>query len=213
MLRLRYSFVILPAAMVGSAAAADLAKPYVDDFSQATLDGRSAVRGDWRIAGGMARCTQDDELYAKNKNHGPVIWYKVPFQDATVKFSFKPEGGKTFVFTINGDRGHVFRFVSTTTATNILAFPTDSGVSPGVVAAKPDAGGHKSLPLNREGPALRQGEWTEVIVEFKGKQAAVRIGKDFSAKVEHAAIAQAKTTVGLGFSFGTLSVKNFSITP
>src|SRR5690349_7334895 len=115
MLRLPYSLVLLPAVICGSAAAAEPIKPYVDDFSQAKLDGRSAVRGDWRIGDGMARCTQDDELYAKNKNHGPVVWYKLPFQDApfqdaTVKFSFKPEGCKTFVFTINGDHGHVFRF-------------------------------------------------------------------------------------------------------
>ena len=41
----------------------------------------------------------------------------------------------------------------------------------------------------------------------------VRIGQNSSAKVEHAAIAQPKTTVGLGFSFGTPSIKNFSITP
>ena len=189
----------------GSSSAAEPVKPYVDDFTQAVLAGRSAVRGDWKIADGMARCTQDDELYAKNKNHGPVIWYKgmfedAPFQNATVKFSFKPEGSKTFVFTINGAGRHVFRFVSTTTATNIVVFPTDSA-------------DHKSLALNREGPALKQGEWTDVVVGFQGEYAAVRIGKDFSATVRHAAIAQPKTTVGLGFSFGTLSVKEFSITP
>lgn len=184
----------------GSSSAAEPTKPYVDDFSQAKLDGRSAVRGDWKIADGTARCTQDDELYKKNKDHGPVVWYKVPFQDATVKFSFRPEGCKTFVFTINGDDGHIFRFVSTTAFTNILAFPTDSAE-------------HKSTSLNREGPALKSGEWTDVVVEFQGKQAVVRIGRDFTAKVEHAAIAQPKTTVGLGFSFGTLSVKDVSITP
>jgi hypothetical protein len=199
MLRLLFALVVSPAFLRGPVTAEPL-KPYVDDFSRAALDGRSAVRGDWKIGGGTARCTQDDELYAKNKNHGPVVWYKVPFQDGTVKFSFKPEGGKTFVFTINGEGGHVFRFVSTTTATNILAFPTESA-------------DHKSTALNRDGPALRQGEWTDVAVEFQGRHAVVRIGKDFSARVEHAAIAQPKTTVGLGFSFGTLSIKDFSITP
>jgi hypothetical protein len=197
--------VVSQVVVCASSWAAESPKPFVDDFSQPTLAGRSAVRGDWKISDGMARCTQDDELYAKNKNHGPVIWYKAPFfeapfQNATVKFSFKPEGSKTFVFTINGDKGHVFRFVSTTTATNIVAFPTDSS-------------DHKSLSLNREGPALKQGEWTDVVVTFQGEQAAVRIGQDFSATVRHAAIAQPKTTVGLGFSFGTLSVKDFSITP
>ena len=200
MLRFSLALIVSLSVLCGSSLAAEPAKPYVDDFSQAKLEGRSAVRGDWKIADGMTRCTQDDELYKKNKDHGPVVWYKVPFQDATVKFSFKPEACKTFVFTINGDNGHVFRFVSTTAVTNILVFPTDS----------PD---HKSLSLNRAGPALKQGEWADVVVEFRGEQAAVRIGKGFSAKVEHAAIAQPKTTVGLGFSFGSLSVKDFSITP
>lgn len=192
-------FLVSIFVVCGSSSAAEPTKPYVDDFSQAKLAGRSAVRGNWKITDGTARCTQDDELYKKHKDHGPVIWYQAPFQDATVKFSFRPEGCKTFVFTINGADGHIFRFVSTTAFTNILAFPTDGSE-------------HKSLPLNRAGPALKPGEWTDVVVEFQGKQAVVRIGKDFTATVEHIAIAQPKTTVGLGFSFGTLGVKNFSIT-
>jgi hypothetical protein len=200
MLRLSFAFIVLLAVLSGLSSAIEPTKPYVDDFSQAKLDGRCAVRGDCKVADGMAHCTQDDELYKKNKDHGPVVWYKVPFHDATVKFSFKPEACKTFVFTINGDNGHIFRFVSTTAGTNTLVFPTDSAE-------------HKSLALNRAGPPLKQGEWTDVVVEFKGEQAAVRIGRDFLTKVEHAAITQPKTTVGLGFSFGSLSVKDFSITP
>jgi hypothetical protein len=200
MLRLSFALLFLPAVVCESSPAAEPARPYVDHFRQGSLDGRSAVRGDWKIADGMARCTQDDELYKKNKDHGPVVWYKAPFQDATVKFSFQPEACKTFVFTINGDNGHVFRFVSTTTATNTLVFPTDSAE-------------HKSQALDRAGPALKQGEWTDVVVEFKGREAALRIGPDFSTKVDHAATPQPKTTVGLGFSFGSLSVKDFSITP
>ena len=200
MLRLSFAFIVSLAVVCGSSSGRSPSSRTSTTSAKSNSTGTVAVRGDWKIADGIARCTQDDELYKKNKDHGPVIWYKVPFQDASVKFSFKPEGSKTFVFTINGDNGHIFRFVSTTNGTSILVFPTDSA-------------DHKSMPLNREGPALRQGEWTDVVVAFKGEKAAVSIGKDFSAKLEHAAIAQPKTTVGLGFSFGTLSAKDFSLTP
>lgn len=43
---------------------------------------------------GVATCAQDDELYKKNKDHGPVIWYDVSFTDATVRFASRPDKTK-----------------------------------------------------------------------------------------------------------------------
>ena len=57
-----------------------------DDFANGGSSTRRAIRGDWKIADGVASCTQDDELYKKFKNHGPIIFYDLPFDDATVRF-------------------------------------------------------------------------------------------------------------------------------
>ncbi len=74
-----------------------------------------------------------------------MIWYDAQFTDAVIKFAFKPEKAKTFVFTVNGPDGHVFRFITSERGTNIVAFPPS-----------PD---HKSKPLDRGGPKLKE-EWT-----------------------------------------------------
>jgi hypothetical protein len=52
-----------------------------------------------------------------------------------------------------------------------------------------------------------------VTVELRGPRATVSIGDDYSATVEHASLARPKTNVSVGFSFGTIAVKEFSIAP
>lgn len=170
--------------------------PITDNFSSADSPVRRATRGPWKYENGTVVCTQDDELYKKFKDHGPVIWYDVDFTDATVKFSMKPdESVKNFVFTINGADGHIFRFISRDTMTFIKAFAHEG---------EPDGS------LEKKGPALKPGEWTDVMVTFKGDTAVVKIG-DYEKAVSHPAIAKPKTTVGLGFSFGTMAFKDVSV--
>lgn len=176
------------------------AADFKDDFTSSKLEQRRAMRGDWKIAEGIARCTQDDELYKKNKDHGPILFYDVPTQDSTVHFAFRPQGCKTLVCTLNGAKSHVFRTITNETTTAIRAFPADSTE-------------HAAKPLAQDGPKLGQGEWTEVTIEVRGPKATVKIGKTYTKTVEDPAIAQAKTNISIGFSFGTLEVKDFSVKP
>src|SRR5688500_14358850 len=92
-----------------------------------------ALRGLWKGGNGVMTCTQDDALYKKDKDHGPILFYDVPLQDGRVRFSFKAEGAKTLVFTANGADGHVFRFVMSERGTSIRAFPTE-GAGPKSIA-------------------------------------------------------------------------------
>jgi hypothetical protein len=170
-----------------------------DKFTTAELPNRdlAAKRGLWKIADGIATCTQDDALYAKNKDHGPVIWYHVTFTNGTVKFAFKPEKLKNFVFTLNGE-GHVFRFVTAPTGTSVRAWPQGSHDAVSLLDPKPGT------------PALTEGAWTQAEMKFEGKRCTLKLG-DFQQTFEHAAIAREKTKIGLGFSFGTLSVRDVSV--
>src|SRR5262245_37673490 len=61
-----------------------------DDFTQQERPNRRLTRGDWKVANGIAVCTQDEELFKKYKNHGPALWYDQPFRDAIVRFEFQP---------------------------------------------------------------------------------------------------------------------------
>lgn len=191
---------LLPALLLATALQATSPTLLQDDFSDPHLKARRAMRGDWKFANGTATCTQDDLLYKKFQDHGPIIFYDLAHTDATVRFSFKAEGAKTFVFTANGAQGHVFRFVMTATGTSIRAFPTD----------KPDV---KSIALATEKVPLKSGEWTAVEVKLAGTKATVKIGGTPAKTYEHASLAQAKVNLSVGFSFGTVSVKEFIVTP
>ncbi len=169
-----------------------------DDFANAKLESRKASRGEWKFADRTATCTQDDELYKKFKNHGPIIFYDLGYEDATIRFSYQADAAvKSLVFTSNGAEGHIFRFVTGPKSTGIRAFPADSK-------------DHKSISLGTEGPALKPGAWVPVVVTLKGTKATVKIG-EFEQTYEHASLARPKTNLSIGFSFGTVSVKDVSV--
>lgn len=167
-----------------------------DDFSAPRLETRRASRGDWKFADNTATCTQDDELYKKFKDHGPIIFYDLTYTDAAIRFAMKPDARtKSIVFTANGADGHVFRIVFSAAGAGIRAFPADSK-------------DHKSISLGNETSLkLKPSEWTSVSVELHGPKATVKIG-EFSKTYEHASLARAKINLSVGFAFGTVSVKD-----
>ena len=172
---------------------ADAGTVFRDDFSGGPVPERRASRGEWKFRDGVAACTQDDALYRKNKDHGPILFYAVPFRDATVRFAFKADGCKVVGFTANGPAGHVFRF-NLGEKGSVRAFPP-GGKPIGVADA----------------PPLKAGEWVDVAVEFRGPKATIKIGKDYEKVVEHPTYATGKANVSIAFAFGTLSVRGLVI--
>jgi hypothetical protein len=187
---------LLVAATAAFAADAPLLQ---DDFSDAKLATRRAMRGDWKFADKTATCTQDDELYKKNKDHGPILFYDLAYTDAAVRFAVKPDAStKTLVFTANGAESHLFRLVFSEAGMAVRAFPTDSKE-------------HKAVALANEATVkLKPGEWTHVSVELRGPKATVKVG-DFTKAYDHASIGLAKINLSVGFSFGTVSVKDLVV--
>ncbi len=170
-----------------------------DDFSSAGSSGRRAIRGDWKVAQGVASCTQDDELYKKHNNHGPIIFYDLPFEDATVTFAFKAEKARAVIFTANGADGHVFRVAWGARGSNVRAFPPDAT--------------EKSVSVGQNEMPLPEGVWVPVRVTLQGSKATVTLGNGAPQVFEHASFARPKKTISLGFSFGSLSVKELAVTP
>lgn len=170
-----------------------------DDFAAATSGGRRALRGPWKIGDGVATCTQDDELYKKHRNHGPIIFYDLPFDDATVTFAFKAEHAKAVVFTANGQDGHVFRVSWGPRGTGVRAFPPESK--------------DKSISVGQDEKPLEQGVWIPVRVTLEGAKATVKLGDAAPQVYEHESFARPKTNISVGFSFGSLSVKDLRVQP
>ena len=187
-------FLFLAAAAL--AADAPLLK---DDFLLPDFASRRASRGEWKFAEGSATSTQDDELYKKNKNHGPILFYDLAYTDAAIRFAVKPDAvNKTVVFTANSAEGHVFRLVFGQAGMGVRAFP-------------PEEKDHKSISLGNEAVVkLKAGEWTNVSVELRGAKATVKVG-EFTKTYEHASIARAKANLSVGFSYGTVSVKELVV--
>ena len=197
---MRYSLLLLLVAIAVGGHAEEPAGDvkFRDEFTNAKLDGRRALRGDWQIADGVASCKQNDALYKQYQDHGPIIFYDVPHEDAVVQFRYKAEACKTFVFTMNGEDGHVFRFITSDRGTNLRAFPPE--------------GEAKSIALHvDEKRVLTSGDWIPVTVSVKGAEATVQIGEGEPMSVEHPSLARPKTNTSIGFSFGTLAVKEFSL--
>lgn len=182
-------------AVICSAAEPNFKDPFTADTP---VPERRASRGDWSIADGVARCTQDDELYKKNKDHGPILFYDFPATDATYRFAVKPSGVQSLVFTLNGEKGHVFRFVTTSRGTGFRAFPP---------------GDEKSIQtaIQKEWKAT-EGEWTPVEVAVKGGKVVVTFGNHEAITIEHPSYADAKVNFSIGFAFGTLEVKDVAAT-
>lgn len=167
-----------------------------DDFTQQEKADRRLTRGDWKVAGGVAACEQDEELFKKYKSHGPAIWYDKTFKDAVIRFEFQSSNEcKQFVFTVNGKEGHVFRFVMNEAGTDVRAWDAN----------------HQGKRLVADGPALAKGAWIPVTVELVGPKARVQIGDNYSAVAEDATYATEKSVVGVSFHHGSLKLRNFEV--
>ena len=172
-----------------------------DDYTQTEHKTRKAMRGDWKIDGGIASVTQDDAMYKKFKNHGPIMVYGIPHDDASAEVTFKPSGCKTVVFTMDADGGgHAFR---------VKLSPKAPGIALTYIK---EAGKEKATPvvLSKELPKLKEGEWTTIKAHVVGDKATVTVG-DTTVEVQHEKIDQAKKIAKLGFSFGSLEIKQFDL--
>ena len=192
--------ILLIAALALPLAAGPKGAGFVDSFNMPELANRRLMRGDWKVSGGVASVTQDDELYKKYKNHGPIVFYDMPMQDVRVKFEVRLEDAKRFVFTFNGKGGHVFRLLQNPDGAAVLAFEDKDGK-------------HASVRLDETPPKVRNGEWIPYTVEIRGDSARYAIGDAPAKTVKHPTLASAKSNLSLSFHYGTMRVRGLSVEP
>lgn len=177
-----------------------------DDFTEEDYP-RNAARGNWEIVDEVASVEQEEELYKKYQNHGPIMIYKVDHTDARAIVEFQPTDCKTVVFTMDAaEGGHAFR-VKLRTQGEGAGGPASTILTYG---PKPDEGKAEMIVLSEDVPKLKNGEWHRIEVTVRGAQATVTIGGQM-IEVEHPRIAQTKKIAKLGFSFGKLSIRSFQL--
>jgi len=173
-----------------------------DDFRSPEHPQRQipTARGTWKLADGAATSSHDPELYAKNKNHGAVIWYDLNFRDAVLTFSFRAEKCETVAFTLNCPKGHVFRFRQNAAGLAVLAWASQEHDT-------------KATALHRaedKAPGLMHGSWTKAELRFEGPNVTLVIG-DFRKTYEHAGLAIDKSRFGIAYDRGTFSVRDVKV--
>jgi hypothetical protein len=169
-----------------------------DGFTSDKKMNRRALRGDWLISAGVAACVQDDTLYKKYKNHGPIIFYDLPYDDVSVRFAIKPQQTKTVVFTANGADGHIFRAVWAKSGLTVRAFPPSSQ--------------KKSISVGKSPEAIpSENEWLPIEIQLRGETAIIKSGNKV-LQAEHPSFQRPKLNLSVGFSFGSLAVKDLSVT-
>jgi len=169
-----------------------------DSFTSDKKMDRRALRGDWMISAGVAACVQDDTLYKKYKNHGPIIFYDLPYGDVLVRFAIKPQQTKAVVFTANGADGHIFRAVWAESGLTVRAFPPTSE--------------KKSISVGKSPEAVpSENEWLPIEIQLRGETALIKSGNEV-LQAEHPSFQRPKQNLSIGFSFGSLTIKDLSVT-
>ena len=156
----------------------------------------ASPRASWKVEGGTVTGTQDDAVYAQNKNHGPFLVYRGEFTDGTVSFSFRAQGCKLVALTLNQGEGHLVRLKMESTGATVEGW------------AKVGERGTTPLMERTGTPVLADGLWTKVRITCAGSQCTVAIG-DFARTVEFPSVGQRKTSVTIGFAFGTVMIRDF----
>ena len=158
------------------------------------------MRGDWKVENGVARVTQDDALYKKFKNHGPIVFYDMPLADARVSFEIRLEDANRFIFTLNGEGGHVFRLLQNPDNAALMAYEDKDGK-------------HAPLRLDEDPPWVSNGEWTPYVVEIRGDTVRASVGDSYRKTMRHPSFASPKTNLSLSFHFGTMEVRSLRVEP
>lgn len=182
-----------------------------DDFADSELAGREIVssRGGWSFDNNTATAVCDLELYAKHKNHGPILKWPVEFNQGNIEFEMKASDCQRVVFTLNGE-GHIFRVTladetdackagRSKVPTRMIAWSTQSSKQNKGDTIKPD--GMPDLPAI-------QNQWVRFSLDIDGERARVAIG-EFKTELKHVALARDKSNITLTFAHGELSIRNY----
>jgi hypothetical protein len=187
--------LLLLSACIHASLAADL--PFDDCFTEASHPLRKLSRGEWKVANGMATCTQSDALFKKFKDHGPIINWDLPTTDCVIEFEYRADAAvKAMIFTVNRTKGHAFRIMSKPAASRVIAYAAD----------------HDAPAISAPAPAMKVGEWQRVRVELRGSKATTLIAGE-NIELSQPDLAGPKANITIGFSYGTLAVRHLRVSP
>ena len=151
--------------------------------------------------------TQTGEL--DETNHGPISLYNIPFQDATVSFSWKVDKEQKVMFLLDGKRNgkathHLKVYFNgrpgIKSKSDMLTIMTYDGST----KAK------KKATFNNNKYHAKPGEWHKTLITIEGNKVTVVINdKTFTATSDK--FLEGTERIGIGNYTGSIYTKNFKI--
>jgi hypothetical protein len=177
------TILLLVALLIMPAGAAEpqvlLEEPFTGELSKDWFWGL----GTWKAENGILRGFESGP-----RRHGPVKVRRMPLRDAVVELEFRLEGNATFagiIFNGSQERGHILHLVMAKDTIRVIAHPAKG----------------ETKELLKVPAKLASGEWHRVRLELRGGSLSAVVD-DQKVAAEHACIAEAKMTFGLGGDSG-----------
>ncbi len=167
------------------------------------------LRGTVTEVNGVRSITGTKESFKAHNNHGPITYYKIPFNNGRFSCSWKVESEQKVVFVFdgksNGKATHAMKvFINGSPVKNSKTDEITLLTYDGSTKQK------KKAKLSRHKHHAEPGQWHKISVTFEGKQATVVLdGKSFTATSDR--FRQPFEKTGIGHAWGTLHTKDVKI--
>lgn len=143
---------------------------FEDDFSGAKLqDDWQQVRGEWKISEGAVVGKE-----VKADKHAAVFHCLKKNRNSVVRFSFRLDGADQFHFSLNYQRGHLFRTIVTPDSVTVR---TDHSKRDKSI---------RSEMLGKAAATFQPGKWYTMQIEMVGDRVAVTTDNGVKIEGQHA---------------------------
>jgi hypothetical protein len=175
---------------------ASIGSPQVSELFDGSLSPTMVVaKGEWKVSGGVL---VGKELAADK--HAAVLNFQKPNRNSVVRFSFKVDGQtKGFNFSLNHDKGHLFRVVVTPSS---LAINLDKD--------KKDPAS-KAMVLATAKGKIEEGQWHTIQVEMVGDRVVAQTDGGLMVEATHPALDRDKPNYRFVMTGDSLSIDDLTI--
>ncbi len=154
----------------------------------------SVAKGDWSVSDGTVIGKEKE-----SDKHAAVLSLNHPNRNSVIQFSFKLDGAKTFHFSLNHPKGHLFRVVVDNKS---LVVTKDKD--------KKDTQS-KAVSLAKVESKFEPGKWYTMMVEMEGDRVDVQTDNGVHAHGSHPGLDIDKTGYRFVLTGQTLSLSDLKV--
>jgi len=167
---------------------------FADDFTQPLGSDWRTSMGRWEIVDGVLKSSQ-----LKTETSGPKTVHMMPFRNVIIQYSFKLEGARITMLSMNDAKGHCCQ---------LMIFPSSIAIQKGTHDHnKAD----KMEILDSRKVAIKRGEWHTIVLEIHGREVLASLDGGVIAFSAHDCIDVAKVNFYLTVGGESASFRNLRV--